>query len=113
MSRPTGHSGRHTYCSISMNSEGVDALATAVGSGHRDPKSLTTYIHPSRELKTKAALTVGTVELSLLVRKGHLIVLLTIIPLTVMTPSANWALIYTFVNVVTVANAFVIENLIN
>jgi hypothetical protein len=42
-----------------MNSEGSDALATAVGSGHRDPKSLTTYVHASRTLKTKAALTIG------------------------------------------------------
>ena len=59
MTHPTGHSGRHSFCSISMNAEGSDAVATAIGSGHRDPKSLAGYIVPSRDLKTKAAITIG------------------------------------------------------
>lgn len=60
LKRATGHSGRHTFASVSMNAEsGGDAIATAVGTGHRDPKSLQSYVKPSAELKMKAARSIG------------------------------------------------------
>jgi len=55
----TGHTGRRTFASVAMNSEGGDALATAIATGHRDPKSLMTYVTPSSGLKMKAARDVG------------------------------------------------------
>lgn len=59
MTKATGHSGRHTFASVSMNASGGDVFATSVGTGHRDPKSLQTYVKPSAELKMKAARSIG------------------------------------------------------
>lgn len=59
MKKPTGHTGRRTFTSIAMNSDNADAVATAVATGHRDPKSLMTYTTPGPGLKMKAARAVG------------------------------------------------------
>jgi len=59
LNNPTGHSGRHTYASISMNADGGDSLATSAGTNHKDPKSLKGYVAQGPALKMKAAQTMG------------------------------------------------------
>lgn len=60
LKNPTGHTGRHSYASISMNAEGGgDVLATSVGTGHRDPKSLQGYVKPGPNLKMQGGRVIG------------------------------------------------------
>jgi len=60
LKKPTGHTGRHSYASISMNAEsGGDMLATSAGTGHRDPKSLQGYVKAGPILKMQAGRSIG------------------------------------------------------
>ena len=56
--RPTAHVGRNSFVSISMN-EKVSSELVAIGSKHKDPKTLMGYIEPSSMSMMAASLAIG------------------------------------------------------
>lgn len=66
---PTGHVGRNSYVTISMN-EKVSSELVALGSKHKDPKTLLGYIEPSSMSLMAGALSIGSAVASSRKRKS-------------------------------------------
>ena len=56
---PTGHSGRKTFCSVSVNNN-VSALVVAQATKHKDPKTLMGYVSVSDNSLMEASLAISS-----------------------------------------------------
>ena len=61
MSKPTGHSGRHTLSSVAMNEGHCDAVSVSKTTKHKDLKILRNYVHATDNVLMSAGLSVGDV----------------------------------------------------